>query len=145
MASWRDGTSARAQEELDALLDVALGFAQVQLATRGEFYPNAATNDDSGEAEMIAVLPDDNDHPMSADVVDACRAALAARRDEIRAGAIVADVHVAERDGDAIRVDLEHAEGPVLTVLLPYRKTRAGGGVDYGDIRAQAGNARIWA
>ncbi len=76
--------------------------------------------------------------------IDACLAALASKRSTIRPGAIVADVRVPELGGDAIRVDLEHAEGHALTVLVPYAKKRLRHGVDYGDLRAQPGVARIW-
>jgi hypothetical protein len=77
-------------------------------------------------------------------VIDACFAALAGKRNDIRAGAVVADARVPELGGDAIRVDIEHAEGHALTVLLPYTKKRLRRGVDYGEPRAQAGVARIW-
>jgi len=146
VASWRDNASTQAQQDLDGLLDAALGFAQQQLATRGEFFPYAAAVGSDGEAEMIAARPDaDDENPPSADVIDACVAALVSQRDYIRAGAIVADVRVAELGGDAIQVDLEHADGHALTVLLPYTKKRLRKGVDYGPMRAQAGRRRIWA
>lgn len=143
---WREVASVQAQADLDGLLDVALGFAQQQLATRGEFFPYAAAVGNSGAAEMIAARPDpDDEQPRSADVIDSCVAALVSKRADIRAGAIVADVRSAELGGDAIQVDLEHAEGHALTVLLPYTKKRLRKTVDYGQMRAQAGRRRIWA
>lgn len=94
---------------------------------------------------MIAARPDgDDDRPASVDVVDACVAALRAKRDAIRAGAVACDVRVrAPAAGDAIQVDLEHAEGHALTVLLPYM-TKWRGKIDYGTIAAHAGEHRIW-
>lgn len=145
MGTWRDDASPQAQQDLDGLLDVALGFAQQQLATRGEFFPYAAAVTDDGEAEMIAARPDAaTEQPSAADVVESCVAALVSQRDHIRAGAVVTDVHVRELSGDSIRVDLEHVEGATLTVLLPYVTKRLGKGLDYGTLQAQPGPRRIW-
>lgn len=145
MTSWRDSASAQAQDDLDGLLGVAIEFAQQQLDTRGEFFPFAATIGSDGQAEMIAARPDPHDeHPASADVIDACTAALTNKRGQIRAGAVVADVRLPDQSSDAIRVDLEHADGHALTVLLPYTKKKLRRGIDYGQIRAQAGHRRIW-
>jgi hypothetical protein len=143
MSSWRDNASPRAQEQLDELLNVALGFAQHQLAERGEFFPYASAIKDDGKAEMIAGQPaPEVERPAAADVIASCVQALVDRRERIEAAAIVADVSTA--DGDAIRVELEHAEGHALTVLLPYEK-RPGGTVEYGQITAQPGEMRVWA
>lgn len=143
---WRDTASAQAQADLDGLLDTALAFAQHQLGTRGEFFPYAAAVNSDGATEMVAPRPDpENEQPRSADLIDACIAALVSQREYIRAGAIVADVRAAELGGDAIQVDLEHAEGHALTVLLPYTTDRLPKGIDYGPLRAQAGRRRIWA
>lgn len=142
MSSWRDIASPQAQNDLDSLVGAVLGFAQQQLAAHGEFFPFAAAVNADGTTEMVA--PDLHDeHPRSADVIDACVAALVSQRDSIRAGAIVADIRLPDQSSDAIRVDLEHAEGHALTVVLPYAKRRRNK-IDYAPIQAHAGHHRIW-
>ena len=144
MTSWRDEASPRAQQQLDELLNVALGFAQQELGKHGEFFPYAAAIGEGGEPELIAVRPaEGGERPASADVIDSCVETLVERRERIQAAAVVADVSAP--DGDAIRVELEHVEGHALAVLLPYSKKRFGGGIDYGELRAQAGRPLVWA
>jgi hypothetical protein len=134
----------QAQHDLDELLNAALGFAQQRLAMRGGFSPYAAAIGAEGEVEMIAVRPDPaTERPHPADVSAACFAALTEKRRAIRAGAVATDVQMVG-DDEAIRVDLEHAEGIALVVLLPYTKGRPGQDIDYGQIRAQAGQQQIW-
>lgn len=144
MTSWRDEASAKAQQQLDELLNVALGFAQQELAKHGEFFPYAAAIGEDGEPELIAARPAEGDEqPSSADVIDSCVEALVEMRERTQAAAVVANVSIP--DGDAIRVELEHAEGHALTVLLPYSKKRFGRAIDYGQIQAQAGRPQVWA
>lgn len=143
MSTWRDDASVMAQEDLDSLLGVALEFAQQRLTAHGEFFPYAAAVRTGGEIEMIAADPGLlGDRPPSQQVLEVCVAGVVAQRDEIRAAAIVADV--CADDGDAIRIELEHAEGPVLTVLLPYAKKRLRKTIEYGALSASAGRAQIW-
>lgn len=144
MASWRDLASPQAQHDLDSLLDPALGFAQQQLDKHGEFFPYAVVVRTGGQIEMVAARADSaNDGPRSADVIVACRTTLAERRDHLRAAAVVADVRLP--DGrDAIRVELEHTEGPALTVALPYAKKRFGRGIDYEPLRVGPGTRHVW-
>jgi hypothetical protein len=143
MTSWRDHTSAEAQSDLDGLLDSALDFAQQQLGQRGEFYPYAIAVDAVGEHEMIAVdLP--GDRLTSAEVITALTEALYARRDHLRAVAIVADTRVPELASDAIRATLEHREGAAIAVLLPYCRRRFRGGIEYGKLRATVANTYVW-
>ncbi|MGH3853824.1 MAG: hypothetical protein ACRDR6_10070 [Pseudonocardiaceae bacterium] len=142
MTFWRDSTSREAQNDLDELLSASLGFAQQQLADYGEFFPYSVVVGVDGQAEMIAARPDD-DRPASADIIASCRTFITERRDQLRAAAIIADVRVADLGGDAIRVDLEHAEGPALTVQLPYTKN-SGNIIDYGQLRASSGTRTIW-
>jgi hypothetical protein len=144
MASWRDSASPQAQQDLDGLLDPALGFAQQQLAQHGEFFPYAVVVRSDGQTEMVAARPDAaNDRPASADVIAACRTTLAERRDHLRAAAVVADVRLPD-GSDAVQVELEHTEGPALTIQLPYSKKRFGRGIDYGQLRAAAGTRHVW-
>jgi hypothetical protein len=144
MSSWRDSASAEAQADLDGLLNVALGFAQQQLTTRGEFYPYAAAIGVHGQAEMVTSNPaPGSDQPLSADVAAACFGALTDKRDKIRAGAVVTDMRLSD-GGEAIRVDLEHVDGHALAVLLPYTKKRVSKRVDFGQIQAQPGQRQIW-
>jgi hypothetical protein len=145
MNSWRDTASPQAQADLDGLLNAALGFAQHQLAERGEFFPYATVVRTDGEAEMIAASPNPaNDRPASSDVISSSVAQLISRRHQLRAAAVVADVSAPELGGDAIEVSLEHAEGPALRVLLPYTKRRFRKGIEYGQVRAESGARRIW-
>jgi hypothetical protein len=143
MPSWRDSTSSQAQDDLDELLNISLGFAQQQLADHGEFYPYAAAIRADGQAEMIpGRARTGSGHPASADVIASCVAQLASRQLEIRAAAITADVRLPDHDGSAIEVALEHAEGQALRVLLPYARNRDG--ITFGSIRASVGSRRIW-
>lgn len=144
MTSWRDSASPQAQAELDGLLNPALGFAQQQLEAHGEFFPFAVVVRADGETEMVTARPDaHNDRPSSADVVAACRSTLAEQRDRLHAAAVVAEVRLPS-GGDAIRVELEHTEGPALTILLPYGKKRFGRGIDFGQLQAAAGTRHVW-
>ncbi len=130
MTSWRDSASPAAQQDLEGLIEPALGFAQQQLAKYGEFFPYAVVVRADGQTEMIHARPDaDDERPASADVIDACRTTLAERRDQLRAAAVV---------------ELEHAEGPALTILLPYSKKWFGRGIDYGTLQAAAGTRHVW-
>lgn len=145
MTSWREQASAQSQADLDGLLNVALGFAQQQLTEHGEFFPFAVGVTTAGEAEMIAARPDITDEqPRSADVIDACLDQLAARRGELRAAAVVSDVHLPDLNTDAIDVALEHAEGQALKLQLPYSKRQFRNNIEYGQLRAAPSSLRVW-
>ena len=145
MASWRDTASAQAQADLDGLFDTASEFARQQLEKRGEFHPYAVVVRTDGETAFVdASLAVDTDQPSSVDIIAACRETLAATRDELRAAAVVADVRLVSMGGDAIQVEVEHAEGTAITILLPYTKKRFGRGVQFGELRASAGTRHVW-
>lgn len=142
MASWRDTASQQAQADLDGLLGQVLGFAQQQLTAPGEFYPYAAVADAGAQVRMVAA-DTGNDRPESADLVTTLVNALSKERSRLRAAAIVADVRLAERNKDAVRVTLDHSEHVALTVLLPYRQRRSGS-IDYENLEVGTAAAFIW-
>ncbi|QGG39921.1 hypothetical protein [Aeromicrobium yanjiei] len=143
MAYWRGTASQQAQDDLDGLLDPALGFAQQQLDAHGEFDPYAVVVDADGQQRMVAA-DIGSDEPASADLITKLIATLSDERDNLRAAAIVAHIRLPETNSDAVRVTLEHSERVSLTVLLPYKARQFGRGIDYGNLQASAATAFIW-
>jgi hypothetical protein len=143
MTSWREDATQQTQDDLDALLTAGLGFAQQLLEKHGEFFPFAVGISLEGDAELIAAVPEGaGEQPDSLEVIDECVRALGEARTALRAGAIVSDVLA--NGSDAIRVEMEHAEGIAIAALLPYGTRRLGKKLRYGDLVAQDGAARIW-
>jgi len=144
MSPWRDSASQQAQNDLDELLNASLGFAQVQLAEHGEYFPYAMVIGRNDRSELISVRPRTTDEtPSSEEVIASCRAAVRERRNELRAVAFVYEVRLVD-SGDAIQVDLEHAEGSALTVHLPFVNCRSANSVEYGQLSASMGISRTW-
>ncbi len=140
MATWRDMTSLEAQDELDRLLNFSIDAATHEVEKRAEFYPFAAVLAKTGETRLIMTEPLD-DHPRSLDILDALYKSLQADSQSIRAAATVSDVKLTDgRDG--VRVELEHEEGTVIAVILPYETQPSG--VQYGHLQASVTERRIW-
>lgn len=140
--SWRDAASQTAQDDLDGLLNVALPFAQQMLDQHGEFFPFAASVDNSGEVALEAGDPGQGERPASADVLATLVEGLQARQDDLRAVALCADVRLTDSDG--VRVEVEHREGVAIAVVLPYKKKRFGRGIEYRPMQAAAGRSQVW-
>jgi hypothetical protein len=128
---------------MDGLLNALAGFAQEMLAERGEFYPCAAEVTTGGQLQLVAADLD-ADQPSSEEVLRLLYERL--RRDaasgQIQAAAACSDVRLLPRPGDpagdAIRVDVEHAEAEPVRLFLPYTIDTAGG-VSYGELIAEPG------
>src|SRR4051794_11910271 len=130
MASWRESASDQAQADIDVLVNAVLPFAQQQLEARGEFFPFGATVGADGQIALAAADPGEAERPESLSVLDALYDGVRADRGSLRAAAFVADVLL--DGGDAIRVELEHAEGASMSVALPYNRGRIRKSVSYG-------------
>jgi hypothetical protein len=136
------------RDEMDAMLDALLPFAQQMIAKHGEFYPFAAALDSSGELQMVAGNTGE-EHPDSSELIDLLIEGLSqqASSGEIRAAGVCADVRVTPPGSgdvtDAIRVAIEHAGSEPVEVFLPYasRKFR---GAEYGELFAQPGTPRVF-
>ena len=55
----------------------------------------------------------------------------------------MADTRLPELNSDTVRVILEHRDGTVMAVLLPYYRRRLGGLV-FADLRATEAGAYVW-
>lgn len=168
--TWRDEVSPQAQADLDELLSAALGAAMEHLEKKGEFYPFAMsvdgepTRDADGEftaASNGSATPDVDivfadpsalgEQPEPEAVLDELRRILKVRAENEnrtvaqRATAIVLQV-VVPQFGDAVRVDLEHAEQVQLMVLAPVQsKGKARKRTyEFGELRLLPGQRHIW-
>lgn len=141
MTSWRDTASPQAQADLDGLLNAVIQFAEKQLANAGEFYPFGAALSVEGQVTLLAVDPGLGERPESQAMLDALYQSARDVSARIRAAAIVADVRA--EGTDAVRIGLEHREGSVLEVLIPYDRDPLQRTVTFRQIRASAGQARV--
>lgn len=143
-SSWRDSVDQTAQDDLDALLNLALPFATQCLTKDGEFYPFAAGIDDDGRQIHIATEAALSGNAVPSGVVVAeCYEALAAQRDALRAAVVVSDVRLSGLGGDAVHFALEHSVGFALSLVQPYTLGQAGD-VELGSMSLVAGDRVTW-
>ena len=142
VTSWRDTSSALAQDDLDALLNALLPFAEDQLAKNGAFYPFAGSMSLDGEATLVATDPGLGEHPASDQVLTTLYDGARANANASRAFAFVADVRA--NGSDAVRLELEHREGTALVLLLPYTRSRFKKALTFGQMGVSTGAPRVW-
>jgi hypothetical protein len=142
VTSWRDAASQEAQDDLDGLLNAALPFAQQMLERHGEFFPYGVALGASGDTRIVAGEPGQGERPLSTEVIALLIEGLRSERDTLRAVALVADIRSTE--SDAVRIDMEHQEGPTMAVLLPYKKKRLRKGVEFGSLTAVTATPTVW-
>ncbi len=135
------------RDDLDALLNFLLTFAQQQLTKRGEFLPFGNTMAVTGEIAATAGYTG-SEHPPSQEVIDLMIEGMQqqAAAGEIRATGLCFDSRIQLQDGtptDAITVDLEHRDGDTVRVFLPYSKGRFTG-LRFGDLSAGPGERRVF-
>jgi hypothetical protein len=137
MTSWRSTTSQQAQDDLDELLNAALPFAEDQIRKHGQFLPFGAVVRVDGDLHLIGGDGDD-----SFQMLETLYAGAREDAKVIRASAFVADVRT--HGGDAIRLQVEHVEGRALEIVVPYRRSRVRGRVQFADMSVSAGPSRVW-
>jgi hypothetical protein len=130
---------------MDRLLQEALPWAQQFLTKYGEFVPFAVSMAGSGESRMVAGYVGSED-AKATDLLTLLYDGLRSQAAGLRGAAVVSDVRLKNPESDAIRVEVEHRDGAVITVLLPYRvkKKLVGRAVSYGDMVAVDAERRIW-
>ncbi|MCE1174392.1 MAG: hypothetical protein LWW77_07265 [Propionibacteriales bacterium] len=144
MTSWREEISEPAQDDLDGLVEPVWDFAEHQLVARGEFFPFAFVVGTDGEQSMAAADIGD-DKPESEEVIEVLNAGLTEKRDDLRATAVVADVHLPDLGTDAIRLVLEHREGVALEIVIPYLVQGMPRQVAFGELIVSESAPIIWA
>lgn len=129
------------QTDLDSLLGQLAMLAKTLLQRNGEFFPFGATIGSRGKFALVTPVPE-ADSPTAHDVLDAVLAEIAATKSSIRACGIVA---MASTDAgtDAVRIQMEHAEGSSLVIALPYART-ASGGLTFGTMEAHRTKPDVW-
>jgi hypothetical protein len=142
MSSWRDSASPQTQADLDGLLNAVMPFAEQMLREHGAFYPFGAAVGTDDEMRMLAADPELGEHPEPADVITSLYDTVRVVRESLRAVALVGDVRAG--DADAVRVDLEHADGIVIAALFPYLVDAEEHSVEFGEPTAVPGEARLW-
>lgn len=139
---------AMAKADCEAVMNLALPFAEEMLQEHGEFFPFGATMNAKGEINHIGGY-DGREHPPSADIIKLLKDGFRARakNGEVKATALVYDVRVilpgSGEESDAVAVSLNHRANYSVIVLFPYRID--GGKVEFGEAFAQEGEADIFA
>ncbi|MBN2176808.1 MAG: hypothetical protein JW722_04035 [Demequinaceae bacterium] len=137
----RPSGQERIQQDLDELLGQLATLAKALLIRNGEFFPFGASIGKRGKFTLVTPVPE-GDRPTAHDVVDAILADVRSSRDSLRAYGVAAMALTSSED-DAVRIELEHAEGSSLMIALPY--TRGDFGTfAYGDMEARRTDRRVW-
>jgi hypothetical protein len=145
MQSWRDGLSVPAQADVDRLLDSALRLAQQNLVQASEFDPFALIA--AVDGRLLAVDLDVSGlgkHPDSVAIMAATAAQLKTLASSARCTALAGNTRLSQEKTDAIEVRIEHREGIALLVLLPYKRPKFGGTIEYGDLKAFPARPEVW-
>lgn len=145
MTSWRDTTSALAQEDLDSLLRAAMPFAQNMLTTHGLLAPFGVQVGPDGAItptpKLDPELQDGKIHGQ--DLIHLLVEHLRGERDSPRAVAIVTPV--THKGQEAVFAHLEHSEGATVGVVLPYRKCDGKrGDFEFGKLSTILADQQVW-
>ena len=135
-------------EDFNPLLDTLLRFAKKSLAEQNAFLPFAAMMSGDGEISHVAGRTEE-ERPGASKVLGLLEVTLRGmvKKHDLRAAGICVDIRFAsspeEPKTDAIQVFLEHREGNVVNVLLPYQKV-APGEIRYGKLIAVRGERKLF-
>ena len=145
-----DGSNAEdvsPKEQVEALMNEGLPFAEQMLREHGEFYPYAYAMTNAGEIQAIGTSVS-TERPKSLDVIATLEGGLAqrARDEDIKAIAVFVDVLVTppgQEKTDAVSVSLEHRSGYCVEVIFPYIRGEDGSPT-FGELYASAREGAIF-
>ncbi|MHC9084207.1 hypothetical protein ACYX7E_04110 [Luteimonas sp. RIT-PG2_3] len=120
-----------ASEDINALFNEALGFAEYMLLKHGEFIPFGVSMSLEGKTAQVAGSLG-TEQPKSADMVSFLQSSFAqsASLGYIRAGGVCLDMYVVppgqEQKSDAVCIRLAHVSGETMEVFVPYSRDKNG-------------------
>jgi hypothetical protein len=138
-----------ARADLDARLNTTLPFANRMLTERGEFYPFGATMKADGKIDQTAAHVGEEFPDSQQFLIDLLLGAYRAQAANgvLRATAICFDGRTIPpgqtEKTDAICVQLEHMDGEVVDVFLPYQKDGQGV-LTWGQLFAAKGSGVVF-
>jgi hypothetical protein len=141
--------AAPKHEDFDLLLNSLLHRVKIIQEKLGEFLPIAAVISPEGKIVDVIGVPDKQPQPGAPKVLRFLEGALRglARQNKCRAIGIAFDIRFSrspdEPKSDAIQVFLEHRDGNVSNVILPYLKN-ASGQFTYGRLIAVRAEPKIF-
>jgi hypothetical protein len=136
------------RDDLNRLLNALIPYAQQMLNQQAQFLPFAGAIGATGEVEVIGGYPGDH-VSTSKDVRDLLLEGLqqGARDGKYRATGLCCDMRMRRVEGEepteAISILLEHADGTVIMIYLPYVR-QPNGHVEYGEMYGAAAEARVF-
>lgn len=137
--------SDSARADLDRMLEASVRAAQQRLTQASEFDPFALVIDPEGRLLAVDLdLSGLGKHPDAATIAKAITAQLGTLATSVRCTALTLNTRLSREKTDAVEVRLEHREHAALLVLLPYKRPRFGGQIDYGQLRAFPGEREVW-
>lgn len=125
-------------DDLFQLQQTARDWATDRLEQDGELAPFGLAMMLNGEVALVA----DGAGRDADEATSGYLRGLHARREELRAIAICADVRVTETGGDALRMTLEHRGDLAFELLMPY--SLVDGSVDFATTQMGRGPRFIW-
>lgn len=137
-----------AKEDLEKLLNVLFEFAMEMLGKHGEFFPFGAQMDLNGQVACVGGHTG-VEQPAPQEIIALLIKGFgqAAQRDEIRAAGMCYDVRISPtgdgKKSDAVCAQLEHKDGEVRMIYLPYKKGWLGK-YKFGEIVATAADPAIF-
>ncbi len=131
--------------DLDALLAAALRIAQREIEQVAAFDPFVLVVGSDGR--MLSAEIDRSQlgrHPESEELAQAATEQLAGLAASVRATALTVTTRLARERSDAIEVRLDHRAGTSLVVIMPFKRPKFGGRIEYGDTTSFRGAHEVW-
>ncbi len=131
--------------DLDALLAAALRLAQREIEQVAAFDPFVLVVGSDGR--MLSAEIDTSQlgrYPESEELAQAATEQLAGLAASVRATALTVTTRLAKERSDAIEVRLDHRAGTSLVVIMPFKRPKFGGRIEYGDTTSFRGAHEVW-